>query len=69
MAVSSTAGAAFIGPSAVLAAAANEEEEEINLFGEDEEEDTEAERVAAYNETQANKPKTIAKVRSFFLLL
>lgn len=62
LAGSSKAGEAF------NASAAGEEEEEIDLFGDDEEEDAEAERVkaervAAYNEKKANKPKTIAKVR------
>ena len=56
---SSTAGEAFIA----------EEEDEIDLFGSDEEEDAEAERikaerVAAYNAKKAasGKPKTVAKV-------
>ncbi|KAI9267351.1 hypothetical protein BY458DRAFT_207933 [Sporodiniella umbellata] len=45
---------------------AAEEEEDIDLFGSDEEEDAEAERikaqrVAEYNARKANKPKTIAK--------
>ncbi|KAJ3997485.1 hypothetical protein F5050DRAFT_1751526 [Lentinula boryana] len=57
---SSTAGEAFVG------SAAAEEDDEIDLFGEDEDEDAEAERikaerVAAYNAKKANKPKTIAK--------
>lgn len=61
---SSTAGEAFIGGAASAAAA--EEEEDIDLFGEDEEEDAEAERlkaerVAAYNAKKANKPKVVAK--------
>jgi elongation factor 1-beta len=47
-------------------AAAEEDDDEIDLFGEDEDDaETErikAERVAAYNEKKANKPKTIAKV-------
>lgn len=43
------------------------EDDDIDLFGEDEEEDEEAERikaerVAAYAAKKANKPKTIAKV-------
>ncbi|KAH7882780.1 hypothetical protein F5I97DRAFT_1908384 [Phlebopus sp. FC_14] len=47
-------------------AAAAEEEEDVDLFGEDEEEDAEAERikaerVAAYNAKKANKPKAAAK--------
>ncbi|TFK71193.1 hypothetical protein BDN72DRAFT_474479 [Pluteus cervinus] len=62
----STAGAAFVGAASASAAPAAEEEEEIDLFGEDEEEDAEAERVkaervAAYNAKKANKPKTVAK--------
>lgn len=49
--------------------AAAEEDEEIDLFGEDEEEDKEAERVkaeriATYNAKKANKPKAAAKVRT-----
>ncbi|KIY44865.1 hypothetical protein FISHEDRAFT_19311, partial [Fistulina hepatica ATCC 64428] len=57
---SSSAGQAFI------ASAAEEEEEEIDLFGSDEEEDAEAERikaerVAAYNAKKAAKPKPVAK--------
>jgi len=61
---SSKAGEAFL---ATPAAAAAEEEEDVDLFGEDEEADAEAERVkaervAAYNAKKANKPKTIAKV-------
>jgi elongation factor 1-beta len=66
---SSTAGEAFLGGAAPAAAAAKEDDDddEIDLFGEDDEEDAEAERVkaeriAAYNEKKANKPKTIAKV-------
>ena len=59
---SSTAGESFFDakPSA-------EDDDEIDLFGDDEEEDVEAERVKAervaeYNARKANKPKTIAKV-------
>lgn len=67
---SSTAGQAFTqaaGATESSAPAAAAEEEEIDLFGEDEEEDAEAERikaerVAAYNAKKAAKPKTIAKV-------
>ena len=69
LAGSSTAGEAFIGKAGEAAAvpAASEEDEEIDLFGDDEEEDAEAERVkaervAAYNAKKANKPKTVAKV-------
>jgi elongation factor 1-beta len=54
---SSSAGAVFTG-----------EDDDIDLFGSDEEDSAEAEkikaeRVAAYNVKKANKPKTIAKVR------
>lgn len=64
---SSKAGEAFISSAAPAPA---EEDDEIDLFGEDEEEDEEAERVkaervAAYNAKKANKPKTIAKVNIF----
>ncbi|KAJ3828703.1 elongation factor 1 beta/delta chain [Lentinula raphanica] len=64
---SSKAGEAFIGSAAAAAAPAEaEEDDEIDLFGEDDEEDAEAERikaerVAAYNAKKANKPKTVAK--------
>ena len=66
---SSTAGQAFTQAASAAPPAAAEEEEEIDLFGEDEEEDAEAERikaerVAAYAAKKANKPKTIAKVRT-----
>lgn len=69
LAGSSTAGEAFTAGAAAGKEAAAEEEEDIDLFGEDEEETAEAEklkaeRVAAYNEKKANKPKTIAKVSS-----
>ena len=68
---SSTAGEAFIGSGAAAAPAAEKKEEdddEIDLFGSDDEEDAEAERikaerVAAYNAKKANKPKAAAKVR------
>ncbi|KAJ4480897.1 hypothetical protein J3R30DRAFT_3462188 [Lentinula aciculospora] len=61
---SSKAGETFI--SSAVAPASAEEDDEIDLFGEDEDEDAEAERVkaervAAYNAKKANKPKTIAK--------
>ena len=64
---SSKAGETFIGSAAAPAPEAAEEDEEIDLFGEDDEVDEEAERikaerVAAYNAKKANKPKTIAKV-------
>ncbi|KAH8077083.1 hypothetical protein BXZ70DRAFT_963030 [Cristinia sonorae] len=66
---SSTAGEAFFGSAAAPAAPAKAEEEdddEVDLFGSDEEEDAEAEklkaeRVAAYQAKKANKPKTVAK--------
>jgi len=65
----SKAGEAFVTAAAAPAtapAAEDDDDDEIDLFGEDEEEDAEAERikaerVAAYNEKKANKPKTIAK--------
>lgn len=67
---SSTAGEAFINEESAAAPAA-EEDDEIDLFGSDEEEDAEAEkikaeRVAAYNAKKAasGKAKTIAKVCS-----
>ncbi len=64
---SSNAGEAFFTSAAVPA---DEDDDEVDLFGDDdEEEDAEAERikaerVAAYNAKKANKPKTIAKVSS-----
>jgi len=63
---SSKAGEAFLGSSqAPKAATTEEDDDEIDLFGEDEDdaeaERIKAERVAAYNEKKANKPKTIAK--------
>ena len=66
---SSSAGEAFLGSAAT---AADADDDDIDLFGEDEEEDAEAEklkaeRVAAYNEKKANKPKTIAKVSEYSL--
>jgi len=67
---SSTAGNAFVGSAAAPPA---EEDDEVDLFGEDDEEDdaeaerVKAERVAAYNAKKANKPKTIAKVSSSFI--
>ncbi|KAF8628568.1 hypothetical protein AX17_005964 [Amanita inopinata Kibby_2008] len=62
---SSTAGEAFVGSSESAPAAAAEEEE-IDLFGSDEEEDAEAERVKAervaeYNARKAGKAKPAAK--------
>ena len=68
---SSTAGEAFFGSGAAAAPAEKKEDddEDIDLFGSDEEEDPEAERikaerVAAYQAKKANKPKTAAKVRN-----
>ncbi|CAK5271089.1 unnamed protein product [Mycena citricolor] len=67
---SSTAGESFLGESAPAAAAAapaaGGDDDEIDLFGSDDEDDAEAERikaerVAAYNEKKANKPKPVAK--------
>ncbi|KAF8879007.1 hypothetical protein CPB85DRAFT_450385 [Mucidula mucida] len=70
---SSTAGETFLSsgggaaPAAKAAKAAEEDDDEVDLFGEDDEEDdaeaerVKAERVAAYNAKKANKPKTIAK--------
>jgi len=61
-------GASTSAPAAAPAAAAPsaEDDEEIDLFGEDDEEDAEAERikaerVAAYNEKKAGKTKVTAK--------
>lgn len=69
---SSSGANTFIGgetaPAAAAAPAAKEEDDdEVDLFGSDEEEDAEAERVkaervAAYNAKKANKPKAAAKV-------
>ncbi|KAF8889097.1 hypothetical protein BD779DRAFT_418806 [Infundibulicybe gibba] len=64
---SSTAGEAFIGTQVASSKeAAADDDDEIDLFGSDEEEDAEAERVkaervAAYNAKKANKTKTTAK--------
>ena len=69
---SSAAGEAFTKGAAPAAAAAKpaEDDDDVDLFGSDEEEDAEAERikaerVKAYNEKKAAKPKTIAKVTSY----
>ena len=66
---SSSAGAVFTGDATPAPAEKGEEagDDDIDLFGSDEEDDAEAEklkaeRVAAYNAKKANKPKTIAKV-------
>ncbi|KAH7103944.1 elongation factor 1 beta/delta chain [Auriculariales sp. MPI-PUGE-AT-0066] len=67
LAGSSTAGEQFLGGAAAAApAAAAEDDDEVDLFGSDEEEDAEAEklkaeRIAVYNDKKAAKPKTIAK--------
>lgn len=65
---SSEGGKAFVSSSAEEAAApaGGEDEDEVDLFGSDEEEDEEAEkikaqRLAEYNEKKAKKAKTIAK--------
>ena len=71
---SSTAGEVFTSAAAPTPAApAADDDDEIDLFGSDDDEDAEAERVkaervAAYNAKKANKPKTVAKVRPAFLL-
>lgn len=62
---SSKAGEAFLGGAP---AAAADDDDEVDLFGSDDEDDKEAERikaerVAAYHAKKANKPKTVAKVR------
>ncbi|KAF7321102.1 hypothetical protein HMN09_00197900 [Mycena chlorophos] len=66
---SSTAGEAYLGadtPAGAAPAAAADDDDEVDLFGSDEEEDAEAERikaerVAAYAAKKANKPKVVAK--------
>lgn len=67
LAGSSTAGEAFTAAPAAKEEAAAEDDDEVDLFGSDDEEDAEAERVkaervAAYNAKKANKPKAAAKV-------
>jgi len=63
----STAGEAFAaGAAAAAAPAVADDDEEVDLFGSDEEDDAEAERikaerVAEYNAKKAGKAKTIAK--------
>ncbi|KAG6833396.1 translation elongation factor EF-1 beta subunit (eEF1B) [Tephrocybe sp. NHM501043] len=62
---SSTAGEAFLGGAAEAAPAADDDDE-VDLFGSDDEEDAEAERikaerVAAYNAKKAGKTKPAAK--------
>ncbi|THH10834.1 hypothetical protein EW145_g1054 [Phellinidium pouzarii] len=65
LAGTSTAGEVFT-KGAEVAKPTEDDDDEIDLFGSDEEEDAEAERikaerVKAYQEKKANKPKTIAK--------
>ena len=68
---SSEAGQAFLGGSSAAPAAPAkeaEDDDDVDLFGSDDEEDAEAEklkaeRVAAYNAKKAAKPKAVAKVR------
>ncbi|CDO77480.1 hypothetical protein BN946_scf184902.g14 [Trametes cinnabarina] len=64
----SKAGEAFLGGAAPAAEAKkdDDDDDEVDLFGSDDEEDAEAERVkaervAAYNAKKAVKPKTVAK--------
>lgn len=68
----STAGEAFAAGAAPAAApaAVAEDDDEVDLFGSDEEDDAEvervkAERVAAYNAKKAGKVKPAAKVRPY----
>ncbi|KAJ7858683.1 hypothetical protein B0H14DRAFT_3108030 [Mycena olivaceomarginata] len=67
LAGSSTAGEAFLGASSAPAPApAAEDDDEVDLFGSDDEDDAEAERlkaerVAEYTKKKAGKPKTVAK--------
>ena len=70
---SSSAGEAFLGGAAAAPAKAEEDDDEVDLFGSDDEEDAEAERikaerVAAYNAKKAAKPKPVAKVRRSSIL-
>jgi len=67
---SSSAGQVFTGDTSAAApapaAVAGGDDDEVDLFGSDDEDDAEAERikaerVAAYNEKKANKPKAAAK--------
>ncbi|KAF7369817.1 hypothetical protein MVEN_00314400 [Mycena venus] len=66
---SSTAGEAFLGASSAPAAkapAAEDDDDEVDLFGSDDENDAEAERikaerVAEYTKKKAGKPKVVAK--------
>ncbi|KAJ7756332.1 hypothetical protein B0H16DRAFT_698682 [Mycena metata] len=66
LAGSSTAGETFLGASGASAPAAEDDDDEVDLFGSDDEDDAEAdrikaERVAEYTKKKAGKPKTIAK--------
>ncbi|KIM89964.1 hypothetical protein PILCRDRAFT_812756 [Piloderma croceum F 1598] len=66
LAGSSTAGEVFTDGSGNTPAVAAEDDDEVDLFGDDDDEDAEAERVkaervAAYNLKKSAKPKTIAK--------
>jgi elongation factor 1-beta len=70
----SKAGEALTASAPAPAPAAAEEDDDVDLFGSDDEEDAEAERikaerVAAYAAKKANKPKTVAKVCILFLRL
>jgi elongation factor 1-beta len=73
---SSQAGEAFTngsGDAPTEAADAAEEDDEVDLFGDDDEDDAEAERVkaervAAYNAKKAEKPKAAAKVRTILAI-
>jgi len=63
---SSTAGEAFTSSSAAAPAADADDDDEVDLFGSDDEDDAEAERikaerVAQYNAKKAGKAKTTAK--------
>ena len=64
---SSTAGEVFVGGAAAKKAAEDDDDDDVDLFGSDDEEDAEAERikaerVKAYEAKKAAKPKTVAKV-------
>ena len=68
---SSTAGEVFVGGAAAKKAAEDDDDDDVDLFGSDDEEDAEAERikaerVKAYEAKKAAKPKTVAKVRRNF---
>lgn len=64
---SSTAGEVYLISDPAAADGAGDDDDDVDLFGSDDEEDSEAERVKAqrvaeYNAKKANKPKTVAKV-------